>query len=129
LSARSERRAIGRAVEEFQVWPANPDAEVTSLSGGNQQKVSVARWMIRKPACLLLEEPTQGVDVGARAEIWSLIGDAVRNGAAALVVSSDYQELATHCHRVVIHARGVHVTTLSGADLTVPTIAEVVHHA
>lgn len=129
LSERSERRSIDQAMKDFHVWPPDPKAEVTSLSGGNQQKVSVARWMVRQPRCLLLEEPTQGVDIGARAEIWNLIGAAVRDGTAALVVSSDYQELATHCHRVVVYARGQLVTTLTGADLTVPAIAEVVHHA
>lgn len=129
LSAGKERRAAQDAVTRFRVQPADATAEVTSLSGGNQQKVSVARWMVRKPRCLLLEEPTQGVDVGARAEIWSLIAEAVRGGAAVLVVSSDYQELATHCRRVVVYARGRHVTTLTGTGLTVPAIAEVVHHA
>ncbi|WP_166462622.1 sugar ABC transporter ATP-binding protein [Amycolatopsis acidicola] len=129
LSRRRERRTVDRAIKDFGVWPPDAAAEVTSLSGGNQQKVSVARWMIRSPRYLLLEEPTQGVDIGARAEIWDLIGGAVRDGAAALVVSSDYQELAAHCHRVLVYARGELVTTLTGADLTVPAIAEVVHHA
>ncbi|MXG89019.1 sugar ABC transporter ATP-binding protein [Nocardioides flavescens] len=129
LSIRRQRSAAADAVRRFRVHPADATAEVTSLSGGNQQKVSVARWMVREPRCLLLEEPTQGVDIGARAEIWALIADAVDGGAAALVVSSDYQELATHCRRVVVYARGRHVTTLTGADLTVPAIAEVVHHA
>ncbi len=124
-----ERQANVAAVRDFHVSPTDADAEITSLSGGNQQKVSVARWMVRKPTCLLLEEPTQGVDVGARAEIWTLIGQAVHDGAAALVVSSDFQELATHCHRVLVYARGRHVRTLQGADLTVLSIAEVVQHA
>lgn len=129
LSPRSERNASRAAVDRFHVKPADPTVEVISLSGGNQQKVSVARWMVRSPRCLLLEEPTQGVDIGARAEIWSLVAEAARGGAAVLVVSSDYQEVATHCHRVEVYARGHHVTTLTGTDINVPAIAEVVHHA
>jgi ribose transport system ATP-binding protein len=88
------------------------------MSGGNQQKVVMARWMRREPQLLLLDEPTQGVDVGARAEIWQLVRDAVDQGAASLVVSSDMEELPRVCDRVLVLRQGVIVSELSGDDLT-----------
>jgi ribose transport system ATP-binding protein len=88
------------------------------LSGGNQQKAVLARWMHRNPSLILLDEPTQGVDVGARAEIHEIVRDAARRGAAVVVVSSDVEELAVLCDRVVGMVRGATMGELSGADIS-----------
>lgn len=110
---------------EFLVKAASERVPLATLSGGNQQKVIVARWLRRNPRLLLLDEPTQGVDVGARAEIYGLIRDAVGRGAAAIVVASDFEELAHVSDRVVI-LRGGRVTT----ELKPPEIsAERLTHA
>ncbi|MGD9735834.1 MAG: sugar ABC transporter ATP-binding protein [Solirubrobacterales bacterium] len=106
LSGRRERRASQEAVAAFGVRTAGVEAPLASLSGGNQQKVVVARAMARNPKLLLLDEPTQGVDVGARAEIYGHIDRAITAGSAALLVSSDFDELVHLSHRVIVIAGG-----------------------
>ncbi|WP_179272948.1 MULTISPECIES: sugar ABC transporter ATP-binding protein [unclassified Rhodococcus (in: high G+C Gram-positive bacteria)] len=124
----AEERAIDKAMTNYSVKPERAAGlDIIRLSGGNQQKVSVARWVTRKPRLLLLEEPTQGVDVGARAEIWAKIGEATAEGTSALVTSADFNELATYCNRVAIFSRGRIQRFLSGADLTVSTLAQAIH--
>lgn len=93
-------------------------APLEVLSGGNQQKTVLARWMHRNPSLVLLDEPTQGVDVGARAEIHDIVRDAARRGAAVVVVSSDVEELAVLCDRVVGMVRGVTMGELSGTEVS-----------
>ena len=95
-----------------------------SLSGGNQQKVILARWLRRQPRILLLDEPTQGVDVGARAEIYELVHRAVAGGAAALVASSDLEELAGRLRSGVVLQQGGGGRRGRGAELDADRIAE-----
>jgi ribose transport system ATP-binding protein len=102
--------------------PARPDAPIEILSGGNQQRVMVARWLRLAPRVLVLDEPTKGVDVAAVAAIWSLIAEAADNGAGVLVCSSDTGELALYCDRVIVLARGEIVGEFSGDELTAETI-------
>jgi ribose transport system ATP-binding protein len=118
LRHRRERHDANDLMNRYAVKAAGPTAPFASMSGGNQQKVILARWMRRRPSVLLLDEPTQGVDVGARAEIWQLVRKAVDEGATALVVSSDIEELPRVCDRVLVLQEGRIVTELSGADLT-----------
>jgi ABC-type sugar transport system ATPase subunit len=99
------------------------------LSGGNQQKVILARCLRRRPRILLLDEPTQGVDVGARAEIHRLIRVAVAAGACALVVSSDLEELAGLANRVVGLAGGGLTGEVSGADIKPAQLVELAYAA
>jgi ribose transport system ATP-binding protein len=88
------------------VRAARLDGEIRLLSGGNQQKVILARWLRQQPRLLLLDEPTQGVDVGARDEIYKLIAQAADQGCAVVVVSSEFEELARICGRVLVLAHG-----------------------
>jgi ribose transport system ATP-binding protein len=99
------------------------DAPLSSFSGGNQQKVLFAKWLRCTPRVLLLDEPTQGVDIGARAEIHRQVIAAVEAGAAALVSSSDYDELVALCHRVLVLRAGKIVAELQGPELTVANVA------
>ncbi len=94
------------------------------MSGGNAQKAVLAKWLQTKPLLLLLDEPTQGVDVGARQQIWDALDRAAGEGAGLLVASTDYDQLAAICHRVLVFAHGQVVAELEGAQLTKDTIAE-----
>jgi ribose transport system ATP-binding protein len=104
--------------ERFDVRPNDPRMAYSSLSGGNQQKVLLAKWFDTRPSLLLLHEPTQGVDVGARHQIYAMLRDAVKADAAILCASSDYEQLALLCDRVLVFARGRLFTELSGDQLT-----------
>lgn len=102
----SERADARAQMERYSVRAESEQVPLNSLSGGNQQKVMLARWMRATLRVLLLDEPTQGVDVGARAEIYGLIREAVAAGSAVLLVSSDVEELAMLCDRSLILRRG-----------------------
>jgi len=101
-----------------------PDAEkpVGLLSGGNQQKVILARWLATNPRFLILDEPTRGIDVGAHAEILRLIEDVVARGMSILVISSELEELVAVSHRVIVVRDRHHVSELTGADVSPDTI-------
>ncbi|MBK5238668.1 MAG: sugar ABC transporter ATP-binding protein [Actinomycetales bacterium] len=91
---------------------------VNSLSGGNQQKVVIARWLLDKPKLLILDEPSRGVDVGARAEVYRVIRDLVAGGTAILAISSDNEELVALCDRVIVMAEGQISGELIGTEIT-----------
>ena len=112
-----------RLMESFDVRPPRPDLDYGSFSGGNQQKAMMAKWQQTKPQVLLLHEPTQGVDVGARGQILDMIR-ANRDVSATICVSSDYEQLAAVCDRVGIIVRGRLVTFLAGNELTKSRIAD-----
>jgi ribose transport system ATP-binding protein len=115
---RRERREMRALVETYGIKAASIDAPFASMSGGNQQKAVLARWMQRQPRLLLLDEPTQGVDMGARAEIWQLVRAVVERGAAALVVSSDFEELARVSDRVLVLREGLITAELRGEEVS-----------
>jgi ribose transport system ATP-binding protein len=114
----AERTDARELLKAYLIRAQSEQAPLSSLSGGNQQKVIVARWLRRNPRVLLLDEPTQGVDVGARAEIYSLIRNATAGGTAVVVVSSDLQELAGLSDRCLLLDRGRTAGSVSGPDLT-----------
>ncbi len=123
----SRRAMIAEAAEmarRFEVRPADPTMNMASLSGGNQQKVVLAKWFQMAPKLILLDEPTQGVDIGARQTVFRHIASAASAGAAVLCASSDYEQLAAICSRVLIFAAGRVVATLEGADISKDAIAE-----
>ncbi|GAA4689647.1 sugar ABC transporter ATP-binding protein [Phytohabitans rumicis] len=119
---RTERAWAARLVREFDVRPADPERPIDTLSGGNQQKVIVARWFGVGRAVAVLEEPTMGVDVGAKSDIYALLRQAGERGTAALVVSTDLEEVAAICHRALVFHRGRVCRELAGADLTVSAL-------
>jgi ribose transport system ATP-binding protein len=102
----AERRAAYEAARSVDIRPAAPDRIVRTLSGGNQQKVVLARWLLRSCKVLLLDEPTRGVDVGARAEIYTLIRELAESGVALVIVSSDIDEVLGLSDRVLVVADG-----------------------
>jgi ribose transport system ATP-binding protein len=109
-------------LKRFAVRPPEPERPIMTLSGGNQQKVVVARWMEAGSRLLVLEEPTFGVDVGSKAEIYQLLQAALDDGLAVLLVSSDFEEVAGICHRALIFDRGRVTAELSRAELSIPRL-------
>ena len=118
LRHRAERTAVQELLDRFDVRPAAPDRFLATLSGGNQQKALLGKWLQTDPAVLLLHEPTQGVDIGSRQQILKVIAEVAASGAAVVVASSEYDELAHLCHRVLIFRHGRIVRELAGDDLT-----------
>jgi ribose transport system ATP-binding protein len=113
-----ETHAVHRELDSLAVRAPSLEAPVSALSGGNQQKVVLARALMAKPAILLADEPTQGVDVGARAEIYRILRDVSESGVPVIVASSDAKELEGLCDRVVVMSRGQSVETLTDAAIT-----------
>ncbi|GAA3654684.1 sugar ABC transporter ATP-binding protein [Microbacterium marinilacus] len=118
LSARREKREAAGLLAEYDVRPARPEQRFGLFSGGNQQKVVMARALRDDPAVLLLDEPTQGVDIGAKAAIYDSVERAAARGTAVLVSSSDAKELLRLCDRVVVMRAGRGAVELTGADLS-----------
>ncbi len=129
LKLRGLSRKAGELCDEFDVRPNDPGRNYQSLSGGNQQKALVAKWMQTEPQLLLLHEPTQGVDVGAREQIFRMLSAAAESGMSILCASSDYEQLAAICDRVLVLGNGQIVRELTGADVVKERIAEQVYNS
>ena len=124
IRPRAEARAAEAQREDLSIKAPSIEANVLSLSGGNQQKVLLARALLNRRAALLLaQEPTQGVDVGARAEIYRILRQAADAGAGVVIVSSDTRELEGLCDRVVVFSSGQVVAELRGEQVTEDAIA------
>jgi ribose transport system ATP-binding protein len=122
INARNERVEARHWFRHASVHPASPERLFAQFSGGNQQKIVLSRWMRTAPKVLLLEEPTQGVDVGAQGAIYDLVRETAATGAAVVVASSDTKELVTLCDRVIVLSDGSFTVELTGADLTEPAL-------
>jgi ribose transport system ATP-binding protein len=118
VEQRQARVLCGR----FGVRPSDPTRPAETLSGGNQQKVVIARWLEVANKLLILEEPTAGVDVGAKAEIYALLNAALERGLAVLVIATDFEEVANICHRALVFSRGEVVDELGRDQLSVEAI-------
>jgi len=121
---RKRREIVDRAVRDFRIKAADPEQPIDSLSGGNQQKTLVGRWMEHRPQVLILDEPTRGVDVGAREEMFAIVGSLVASGMAVLLISSDLAEVLNIAHRVAIYRDGQILQTAAAADLTPEQVME-----
>ncbi|MGX5733218.1 sugar ABC transporter ATP-binding protein [Bosea thiooxidans] len=122
LDQDAERAALKRAVAEFGIRTGSLEARASSLSGGNQQKLALAKVLHPGPRVLVLDEPTRGVDVGAKREIYFLIQKLAAEGHAVIVISSELIELIGLAHRVAIMREGRLVTTVSGDEMTEETM-------
>ena len=123
LRRRPEKADVRVWLDRLTVKPGGEtEFTMTQLSGGNQQKVILARWLRQEPEVLILDEPTQGVDVGAKADIHTLVDEAAAQGAAVLVCSTDHEELVRICDRVVIMRRGRAAEILRGDQITADNI-------
>lgn len=118
LNGRRERSLAVRFAAKLGIRPADPERLVSQLSGGNQQKVLLARWIAAEPSVLILDEPTAGIDVGAKVEVHSAIADLAAQGVAVILISSELPELVAMSDRVIVFSEGQVTATLSGRDIT-----------
>jgi erythritol transport system ATP-binding protein len=118
LSRGKERSAVDKMVEDLSVRVASPNANIGSLSGGNQQKVVVAKGLLTEPKVLLLDEPTRGIDVGAKSEIFEITSRLAAEGYGILFVSSELKEVMALCDRILVLSKGVVVAQFEGDRAT-----------
>ena len=118
LDHAAERREVGRWIDRVAVRPPDAERTLELFSGGNQQKIVLAKWLRNDPMVLLMDEPTQGVDVGAKAGIFELIATSAASGAGVLICSSDVKELAMLCDRVIVMRDGEVVAELPRSGLS-----------
>lgn len=126
LDERAERAAARTQLEALELRPADPDRPARTLSGGNQQKILLARWLVHGTQVLLLDEPTRGVDVGARAEIYALINDLAEAGNAIVIVSSEISEVIGLADRILVVSDGAILTTVLADEITEADILDLV---
>jgi ribose transport system ATP-binding protein len=118
LRAREERAAASRYVDELRIKTPGIEQAAQFLSGGNQQKVVLAKWLFTESRVLIFDEPTRGIDVGAKAEIYKLMNELIRRGAAILMISSELPEILGMCDRILVMHEGRITGELSRAEAT-----------
>jgi ribose transport system ATP-binding protein len=126
VSDRKIDEVVRTYMDRLQIKASSPDQRVGDLSGGNQQKVLLARLLATRPRVLLLDEPTRGIDVGAKAEVQSLIDELAGEGLGVVLVSSDAEELIEGADRVVVLRDGAVVGELRDADVTTEALLETI---
>ena len=124
LKPGTEAAMARRVGAQVGLSPNDPTLTIEALSGGNQQKVVVGRWLDANRRLLITEDPTAGVDVGAKAEIYHLLFQALASGMGVLVVSTDFEELANICHRAIVFSRGLPVAELTGVELSTESLIQ-----
>jgi ribose transport system ATP-binding protein len=129
LQLRRMRHISQELLQRYDVRPPDPGLAYQSLSGGNQQKALLAKWLQTGPGLLLLHEPTQGVDIGAREQIFRTLSASAEKGMAIVCASSDYEQLAAVCDRVLVLGNGRIVRELEGGEVTKDRIAEQVYNS
>jgi len=124
LDRRRERKDVRNAMTDFRVHPPEPGRLLETFSGGNQQKCLLAKWLRFEPKALVLSEPTQGVDAGAKKEIWEIIQRVANTGTGVMVCSAEAEQLAAMCDRVLVLRHGRQVALLEGDEITEHSIIE-----
>jgi ribose transport system ATP-binding protein len=114
----TERKAIDEVIKLLGIRTAGTEIPVGALSGGNQQKVVIAKWLMRSPRIILLNDPTRGIDVGTKQEMYQLLRRLADTGAAILFYSTDYDELIGCCDRVLVLYDGAVHRELVGSEIT-----------
>lgn len=124
LRQRTESTMAHTAGLDVGLKPNSPELPIDALSGGNQQKVIVGRWLASTNRVLIAEDPTAGVDVGAKAEIYTLLSELVHSGVAVVIISTDFEEVASVSNRAIIFNRGICVEQLTGLQLTTEALIQ-----
>jgi galactofuranose transport system ATP-binding protein len=128
LDEAAQRAVVERYIKSIGIKCTSPDQKIRELSGGNQQKVLLARWLAMNPKLLILDEPTRGIDVGAKAEIQGLIRAAANNGLGVLMISSELEEIVEGADRVFVLREGRTVQELAKADISEGAVMTAMAH-
>lgn len=126
VKKREQDEIVKKYIDRLKIKTPSPEQAICNLSGGNQQKVLLARWMCMNPRLMILDEPTRGIDVGAKGEIEQLIQEFAGNGISVLMISSEISELERNCDRIVVMREGKVVDELSGDDISRNKIMEAI---
>lgn len=126
ISRRKQDEVVDDFIKKMGIKTPNADQEIKNLSGGNQQKVLLARWLALNPSLLILDEPTRGIDVGAKAEIHSIINKLSKEGLSILLISSEFDELIHNSDRIVVFREGQEIGELKGNERTQDNIMRVI---
>ena len=118
VNRQKQKEIVDKYIESIRIKTPNPDQHICNLSGGNQQKVLLGRWLSMDPKLIILDEPTRGIDLGAKSEIEALIKQFSESGISVLYISSELEELIRNCYRVVIIRDGRNSGELCGEDIT-----------
>lgn len=124
ISARREKLAVGAMAEALSVRPSDTELEVKGLSGGNQQKVLIGKWLLNDPRLVILDEPTRGVDIGAKLSIYNSIQELAASGAGVLLISSEHEEILNLAHRSYLVSDGRTVGEITPEDYDMHQVLE-----
>lgn len=124
VNRRSLSRAGAEMITRLDIRTLNADVAVGRMSGGNQQKTMFGKWVTTSPRVLIIDEPTRGVDIGAKQGIYDLIVSMARDGVAVLLISSELEEILGLSHRILVMSRGRVVTELAGDRMTESNVME-----
>jgi ABC-type sugar transport system ATPase subunit len=109
-------------MKKVNVKAVNENMQAYQLSGGNQQKVVIAKWFMKEPKVIFMDEPTKGVDVGAKAEIQNLIFEMAKSGMSFVIISSELEEIMNLCDRILVLHNGERVSEIQGAEFSKDTL-------
>jgi ABC-type sugar transport system ATPase subunit len=128
LSQKAQREVAETYISKMRIATSGPDQLIKELSGGNQQKVLLARWLCKNPVLMILDEPTRGIDVGGKSEIESIITDLADKGVAILMISSELEELIRSCDRIAVLSEGKKVGELKAKEISEDGIMHMMAH-
>lgn len=126
INSRKQNAIVKDYIDKLKIKTPTMNQAIRNLSGGNQQKVLLARWLCMNPKLVIMDEPTRGIDVGAKAEIEALIQELASNGISVLMISSEMDELERNCDRVVVMREGRKLAELKGLEINQPKIMEII---
>ena len=118
IDRKKERRLSGEAIDKYRIKTHSMEKIARELSGGNQQKIILGRWMLADLKVLILDEPTKGIDVGAKAEIYQMVCDLAREGLGVIFISSELQEVINVCDKVIVMKEGVITGRLNREEMS-----------
>ncbi len=122
LDLSKENFMVNKAIHDFEIDPPFPGFQVLHLSGGNQQKVVIAKWSVRNASIIIMDEPTQGIDVGSKSQMYNLMSMFAKDGKAIILISSDFNELINMCDRIIVLRKGMVSGELDKSEFSIDKV-------